>query len=80
MIFYSYKNQQDVSRFEEEFLVDKDEARNSKVCVRVWHLSKNQSRSFETRWKPATLEYSQVKMGEHLYGFHCGFTSHLTWV
>jgi hypothetical protein len=28
-------DQQDVSRFEEEFLVDKDEARDSKVCVRV---------------------------------------------
>jgi hypothetical protein len=35
MIFYSPGNQQDVSRFEEEFLVDKNEARNSKVRVRV---------------------------------------------
>jgi hypothetical protein len=35
MIFYSSGNQQEVSRFEEEFLVDKNEARNSKVCVRV---------------------------------------------
>jgi hypothetical protein len=34
-IFYSSGNQQDVPRFEEEFLVDKNEARNSKVCVRV---------------------------------------------
>jgi hypothetical protein len=32
MIFYSSGNQQDVSRFEEEFLVDKNEVRNSKVC------------------------------------------------
>jgi hypothetical protein len=35
MIFYSFENQQDVSRFEEEFVVDKNEARNSQVCVRV---------------------------------------------
>jgi hypothetical protein len=35
MIFYSSRKQQDVSRFEEEFLVDKNEARNSKVYVRV---------------------------------------------
>jgi hypothetical protein len=34
-VFYSSGNQQDVSGFEEEFLVDKDEARNSIVCVRV---------------------------------------------
>jgi hypothetical protein len=34
-VFYSSENQQDVSRFEEEFLVDKNEARNSKVCVRM---------------------------------------------
>jgi hypothetical protein len=31
MVFYPSRNQQDVSRFEEEFLVDKNEARNSKV-------------------------------------------------
>jgi hypothetical protein len=35
MVFYSFRNQQDVSRSEEEFLVDKNEARNSKVCVGV---------------------------------------------
>jgi hypothetical protein len=35
LVFYSSGNQQDVSRFEEEFLVDKNEARNSKVCVRM---------------------------------------------
>jgi hypothetical protein len=35
MVFYSSGDQQDVSRFEEEILVDKDEARDSKVCVRV---------------------------------------------
>jgi hypothetical protein len=35
MVFYSSRNQQDVSRFKEEFLVDKNEARNSEVCVRV---------------------------------------------
>jgi hypothetical protein len=34
-VFYSSGNQQDVSRFEKEFLVDKNEVRNSKVCVRV---------------------------------------------
>jgi hypothetical protein len=33
MVFYPFGNQQHVSRFEEEFLVDKDEARDSKVCV-----------------------------------------------
>jgi hypothetical protein len=38
--------------------VDKNEVRNSKVCVRVRHLLEDQSRSFETRRKPATLEYS----------------------
>jgi hypothetical protein len=35
MVFYSSRNQQDVPRFEKEFLVDKNEVRNSKVCVRV---------------------------------------------
>jgi hypothetical protein len=33
MVFYPYGNQQDVPKFEKEFLVDKDEARDSKVCV-----------------------------------------------
>jgi hypothetical protein len=32
-VFYASGNQQDVSRFEEEFLVDKNEVRDSKVCV-----------------------------------------------
>jgi hypothetical protein len=35
MVFYPSGNQQDVSRSEEEFLVDKNEARDNKVCVRV---------------------------------------------
>jgi hypothetical protein len=35
MVFYPSRDQQDVSRFEEEFLVDKNEARDNKVCVRV---------------------------------------------
>jgi hypothetical protein len=35
MVFYSSENQQDVPRSENEFLVDKNEARNSEVCVRV---------------------------------------------
>jgi hypothetical protein len=35
MVFYSPENQQDVSRFEGEFLVDENEVRDSKVCVRV---------------------------------------------
>jgi hypothetical protein len=35
MVVYPSENQQDVPRFEEVFLVDKNEARNSKVCVRV---------------------------------------------
>jgi hypothetical protein len=34
-VFYSSGNQQDVPRSEKEFLVDKNEARNSKICVRV---------------------------------------------
>jgi hypothetical protein len=80
LIFYPSGNQQDVSRFEEEFLVDKNEARDSKVCVRMWHLSMSQGRSFETHQKPTTLEHSWVEMGKHLYGFHCGFSKHLAWV
>jgi hypothetical protein len=40
-------------------------------------LLEDQSRSFETHRKPATLEYSRVEMEEHLHGLHCGFTSHL---
>jgi hypothetical protein len=62
-VFYSFGNQQDVSRFEEEFLVDKNEVRDSKVCVWVWHLSEGQSWPFETHQKPTALEHSWVEMG-----------------
>jgi hypothetical protein len=79
-VFYPSGNQQFVSRFEEEFLVDKNEARDSKVCVRVWHLSKGQGRSFETHQEPTILKHSRVKMGRHLHGLHCWFASHLAWV
>jgi hypothetical protein len=79
-VFYSSGDQQDVSRFEEKNLVDKNEARDSKVCVWVWHLSKSQSQSFETHQKLATLEHSRVEMRKHLHGLHCGFISHLAWV
>jgi hypothetical protein len=34
-IFYSSRNKQDVSRFEEEFLVDKNEAREQSMCPSV---------------------------------------------
>jgi hypothetical protein len=34
-IFYLFGNQQDVSRFEEKFLVDNNEARDWSVCVQV---------------------------------------------
>jgi hypothetical protein len=34
-VFYPSGNQQDVSRFEEEFLVDENEARDSKVYIRM---------------------------------------------
>jgi hypothetical protein len=33
VVFYPSGNKQDVSRFEEDFLVDKNEVRDSKVCV-----------------------------------------------
>jgi hypothetical protein len=33
MVFYPSRNQHDVSRSEEEFLVDKNEVRESKVCA-----------------------------------------------
>jgi hypothetical protein len=79
-LFYPSGNQQDVSRFEEEFLVDKNEARDSKVCVKMRHLSMSQGRSFETRRQLTTLEHSRVEIGKHLYGLHRGFASHLTWV
>jgi hypothetical protein len=75
MVFYPSGNQQDVSRFEEKFLLDKDE-----VCVRMRHLSTSQGRSFETRQKPTTLEHFRVEMGRHLHGLHYGFASHLMWV
>jgi hypothetical protein len=32
-VFYPFGNQQDVLRFEEEFLVDKNEVRDSKVSI-----------------------------------------------
>jgi hypothetical protein len=34
-ILYLPMNQQDVSRLEEEFLVDENEEGNRKICVRV---------------------------------------------
>jgi hypothetical protein len=78
-VFYPSGNQQDESRFE-ELLVDKNEARDSRVCVWVWHLSKSQSWPFETRRKPTTLEHCQVEIRRYLHGLHCGFVSHLAWV
>jgi hypothetical protein len=71
-IFYSFRSQQDVSRFEEIFLVDKNEARDSKVYVRMQHLSMSQGQSFKTHRKPTTFEHSRVKMRKHLYGLHRG--------
>jgi hypothetical protein len=79
-VFYPSRNQQDVSRFEEKILVDENEARDSEVCVQMWHLSKSQGWSFKTRWKPTTLKHSRVKMGKHIYGLHCGFAPNLAWV
>jgi hypothetical protein len=79
-VFYPFENQQDVSRFKEEFLVDENEVRDSEVCVRIWHMSKSQAWSFEIRWKPTTLELFRVKLGKHMYELHCGLASHLTWV
>jgi hypothetical protein len=79
-VFYPSGNQQDVSRFEEEFLVDKNEARDSKICVRVWHMSESQGWSCETHSESTTLEHSRVEIGRHLHGLHCGFASHLEWV
>jgi hypothetical protein len=35
MVFYPSGNQQDISRFEENFLVDKNETRDGKVCVQM---------------------------------------------
>jgi hypothetical protein len=35
VVFYPFGNQQDVLRLEEEFLVDKNEARDSVVCARM---------------------------------------------
>jgi hypothetical protein len=79
-VFYSSGNQQDVSRFKEEFLVDKNEARDSKVCVQVWCLSEGQSWPFETHRKPTALEHSLVEMGRHRHLLHWGFTLPLAWV
>jgi hypothetical protein len=58
MVFYPSGNQQDISRFEENFLVDKNETRDGKVCVQMRHPLMSQGRSFETRRKPTTLEHS----------------------
>jgi hypothetical protein len=68
-----------VSRLEEEFLVDENEEENHEICVRVQHVSKGHDRSFEASWKSATIEHSGVEMGKHLHGLHRGFASHLTW-
>jgi hypothetical protein len=48
LVLYPSRNQQDVSRLEEEFLVDKNEEGNCEVCVGMWHVSKGQGRPFET--------------------------------
>jgi hypothetical protein len=79
-ILYPPRNQQDVSKLEEEFLVDENEEGNSKICVRVRHVSKGQGRSFETSWKAATFEHSRVEVRKYLHWLHSGFASHLTWV
>jgi hypothetical protein len=61
--------------------MDENEARDCKVCVRMWHMSKSQRRSSEIRQKSTTLKYSWVKMGKHLYGLvglphtSCGYNS-----
>jgi hypothetical protein len=75
-ILYPPRNQQDVPRFD-ELLVDKDEERDCMICVRVWHVSKGQGRSFEASWKSATFDRSRVEVGKHLHKLHCGFASHL---
>jgi hypothetical protein len=41
LVFQPSENKQDVSRFEEEFLVDETEATDSKICGSIWHLSKS---------------------------------------
>jgi hypothetical protein len=79
-IFYPSGNQQDISRFEKEFLVDKNKVRDSKVCVQMRHLSISQGRSFETHQKSTTLEHLRVEMEKHLYGLHRELASHLVWV
>jgi hypothetical protein len=58
----------------------KNEEGNRKICVRVWHVSKGQGRSFEASWKSATFEHFWVEVGKHLHGLHRGFALHLTWV
>jgi hypothetical protein len=69
--WFWHKNR--VWQLEEEFLVDKNEVRDSEVCGRMWHMSKSQNRSFEAGQKSATLEHSRMEVGEYLYGLHCGF-------
>jgi hypothetical protein len=79
-VFHPSGNKQDVPRFEEEFLVDKNEARNSKICDWMWHMSGSHGWSFETCQKSATLGYSQLEMVKHMYILYCGFTAHLAQV
>jgi hypothetical protein len=38
LVLYPSRNQQDISRLEEEFLVDKNEEGNCEVCVGMWHM------------------------------------------
>jgi hypothetical protein len=78
-ILHPPRNQQNISRLEEKFLVDKNEEGNRKICVRVWHVLKGQGRSFEANWKSTTFEYSWVEVGKQLHGLHRGFASHLAW-
>jgi hypothetical protein len=77
-VFYPFGNQQNVSKLEEEFLVDENEVRDSEVRGWMWHMSKSQGQSFETSRKLATLEHSRVEMEKHMYGLHWGLprTSH----
>jgi hypothetical protein len=71
-VFYPPGNKQDVSRLEEEFLVNKNEVTDSEVCGWMWHMSKSQSRSFEARQKSATLEHFWMEMGDICMDFIVG--------
>jgi hypothetical protein len=57
-ILYPPRYQQNVSRLDEEFLVDENEEGNHKICVRVGPVLKGQGGSFEASWKSATFEPS----------------------